>query len=294
MRIAVIGLGAMGAPIAQRLVDAGHELTVYNRTAEKARALVERGVRVAASPAQAASAAEIAITMLADDETTEELVLAPDGLAAGLPSGAVHMAMGTLSIALAERLTALHAERGQVHVAATVLGRPPAAAAGELYVMAAGPAAVLTRIRPVLDAIGQRVFIIGEQPQQANLLKLCTNFLIYSTIEQLGEVFALAGKGGINRAAVLEVLTNSFFSAPVHKNYGKLIVEGRFDPPGAKVTIGEKDTRLMLRAGEELAVPLPFASIVYNRFLAAIAQGERDLDFTVLGRYAEREAGLKG
>ena len=132
----------------------------------------------------------------------------------------------------------------------------------------------------------------APRPSQANLVKLCANFLIFSTIEQFGEVFALAGKGGVDRATVFEILTSSFFGAPVHRNYGKLIVEGQFEPPGAKVTLGAKDTRLLLQAAETLAAPLPFASVVHNRFLAAIAQGEQDLDFAVLGRHAGRDAGI--
>ena len=220
-------------------------------------------------------------------------VLGPGGVAEGLPRGAIHLAMGTISAALADRLTAAHAARGQAHVGCPVLGRPPAAEAGQLFLMAAGPDEAIGRVSPLLDVLGQRVFRVGERPSQANLVKLCTNFLIFSTIEQLGEVFALTGKGGIDRATVFEILINSFFGAPVHRNYGKLVVDGNFDPPGAKVTLGAKDTRLLLQAAEALSVPLPFASIVHNRFLAAIARGEKDLDFAVLGRHAGRDAGLE-
>ena len=293
MRVGVVGLGPMGGAMAGRLIAAGHQVSVFNRTAVRAEPLVARGATQAATPAEAAANAEAVITMVADDAATEALVFGPDGLTAGLPRGGIHLAMGTISAALAERLTAEHATRGQVHVACPVLGRPPAAEAGQLFLMAAGPDAAIARVQPLLDAMGQRVFRVGEQPVQANLVKLCANFLIFSTIEQLGEVFALTGKGGVDRAVVFEILTNSFFGAPVHKNYGKLIVDGAFDPPGAKVTLGAKDTRLLLEAAQSLSAPLPFASVVHNRFLAAIAQGEKDLDFAVLGRHAGRDAGLK-
>lgn len=291
MRVGVVGLGPMGGAMAGSLLRAGHDVAVYNRTQEKARPLVERGARQAGSPAAAADN-EAVISMLADDPATEALVLGANGIAHGLPRGGVHLAMGTVSVALADRMTEEHERRGQVHLGAPVLGRPPAAEAGQLFVMAAGPAAAVERVRPLLDAVGQRVFVVGDRPSQANLVKLCTNFLIFSTIEQLGEVFALAGKGGVDRATVFEVLTGSFFGAPVHKNYGRLIVDGRFDPPGAKVTLGAKDTRLLLQAAEALAVPLPFASVVRDRFLASLARGEKDLDFAVLGRHAGRDAGL--
>jgi hypothetical protein len=123
-------------------------------------------------------------------------------------------------------------------------------------------------------------------------VKLCANFLIFSTIEQLAEVFAITEKDGIDRHKVFEVLTESFYSAPVHKNYGKLIVERAFDPPGAKVGLGAKDTRLMLAAGDALSVPLPFAAIVRDRFLATLARGEKDLDFACIARRADEDAGL--
>lgn len=291
MRVGVVGLGPMGSAMAGRLLQAGHQVTVFNRTAEKARPLVERGAVQADSPAHAADN-EAVITMLANDAATEALVVGENGVAHGLPRGGIHLAMGTISIALADRLTELHEGKGQIHVGSPVLGRPPAAETGQLFIMPAGPADAIERVRPLLDAIGQRVFVVGSRPSQANLVKLCTNFLIFSTIEQLGEVFALTGKGGVDRATVFDVLINSFFGAPVHRNYGKLIVDGRFNPPGAKVTLGAKDTRLLLQAADALAAPLPFASIVHNRFLAAIAQGEKDLDFSVLGRHASRDAGL--
>jgi len=293
MRVGVVGLGPMGGAMAGRLLAAGHQVRVYNRTAARAQPLVERGASLASTPAEAADA-EAVITMLADDAATEALVFGPEGVAHGLPRGGIHLAMGTISAALAERLTETHAANGQVHVACPVLGRPPAAEAGQLFLMAAGPDDAIVRVQPLLQAMGQRVFRVGDRPVQANLVKLCANFLIFSTIEQFGEVFALAGKGGVDRATVFEILTNSFFGAPVHKNYGKLIVEGAFDPPGAKVTLGAKDTRLLLEAAQALAVPLPFASVVHNRFLTAIAHGEKDLDFAVLGRHAGRDAGLEG
>jgi 3-hydroxyisobutyrate dehydrogenase-like beta-hydroxyacid dehydrogenase len=144
-----------------------------------------------------------------------------------------------------------------------------------------------------MNAFGRRVFVIGTRPSQANLLKLCANFLIYSTVEQLGEVFALVEKGGINRAVAFQMLTESFFNAPVHKNYGQLILERNFDPPGANVVLGAKDIRLVLQAGQDLSVPLPFASTVRDRFLASIARGESDLDFTAIARRAAEDGGLK-
>lgn len=294
MRIGFAGLGPMGSAMALRLVRAGHEMRVWNRTPERAAPLVEAGAVQAASPAEAARGAEFVVSSLADDAASEAVTLGEDGLASGMAAGAAHLAMSTLSVALADRLAAAHAGRGQGFLATPVLGRPPAAAAGALFIMAAGDAALVERARPVLDAMGQRVFVVGAVPRQASLVKLACNFLIFSTIEQLSEVFALSEKGGVAPAVLFEVLTESLFTAPVHKNYGRMILERAFDPPGGTVALGAKDTRLVLAAGEELGVPLPLASLLRDRFVAAGARGEGGLDFTVIARQVLEAAGLGG
>ena len=291
MRIASIGLGPMGAAMASRLLAAGHELTVWNRSADKAEPLRQAGARVAKTPSEAAHEAEMVLTSLANDDALEAVTLGPDGIASTLPEGALHLSASTISIALAQRLAASHAERRQTYLATPVLGRPPAAAAGKLFVMAAGDAAALARAAPVLEVISQRVFILGDRPEQANLAKLACNFLIFSTIEQFAEVFALIEKGGVDRARMFELLTESFFTAPVHKNYGKQILDRNYEA-GVNVGLGAKDTRLALAAGDALGVPLPMASLLRDRFLAAIARGEKDMDFTVIAHQAAEQAGL--
>jgi 3-hydroxyisobutyrate dehydrogenase-like beta-hydroxyacid dehydrogenase len=292
MRVGCIGLGPMGVAMARRLLLAGHDLTVWNRTAEKGDDLVGEGARRAPSPEDAAAHAEVVVTSVADDAALESVTLGQHGLADALSRGCVHVSTSTVSPALVQRLAVAHAERGQGFVSAPVLGRPPAAANGKLFVMAAGPPDAVEQARPVLEAIGQRLFVVGERAAQANLVKLACNFLIFSTIEQLGEVFALAEKGGVDRARVFEVLTESFFGAPVHRNYGQLILERAYNPPGARVTLGMKDTRLLLDAAEALSVPLPLASLLRDRFIAAVARGEKDYDFTVIAQQAAEAAGL--
>ena len=292
MQIGFVGLGPMGEPMATRLLEAGHVLSVFNRTASRADALVGAGARRAASPAEAAQGAEIVFTMLANDDVAEHLVLDAGGLAEGLAHDAVHVSCSTISPALSTRLESAHRERGQLYVAATVLGRPPAARAGELFVVQAGSHAARARIAGPLAQLSQRIFDLGEDPAQANLVKLSLNFMIFSTIEQMSEMFALNEKGGIAPATLFDILTNSFFSAPVHKNYGRLIVEQRFDPPGAAVPLAAKDTRLLLAAAEALGVPVPMASLLRDRFLAMTAKGEAGLDFSALSRRARDDAGL--
>ncbi len=291
MKIGFLGLGPMGNAMAHRLIAAGHELTVWNRTPQKAQGLVEAGATLANTPAEAARPAEIVITSLANDAALEEVVLGADGVADGLSEAALHVSASTVSMALVARLAEAHAARGQHFVSAPVLGRPPAAEAGKLFIMAAGEGEAVARAETVLNEIGQRVFVVGDKPEQANLAKLACNFLIFSTIEQFAEVFALVEKGGVDRAKIFELLTESFFTAPVHKNYGKLLLDRAYEP-GVKVTLGAKDTKLFLQAGEELSVPLPFASLLRDRFVAAVARGEADLDFTVIARQAAEQAGL--
>lgn len=291
MNIGMIGAGPMGSGMARTLLRAGHKVTVYNRTRQKADALVADGATVADTAAEAA-AQDAVITMLASDDAVENTVFGADGVLAGLRRGGVHISGSTISVDLSKRLAEAHRGLGQGFIAAPVLGRPPAAESGHLFVMAGGEAHLIERMRPVLQDVGQRLFVVGDQPFKANLLKLCCNFLIFSTIEQLAEVFALSEKGGLDKETVFAVLTESFFTAPVHKNYGRIIVDEAYDPPGAKLGLGAKDNRLLLEAAAELAVPLPFASILRDRFLASEAKGESERDFCVIAARAKEDAGL--
>ena len=292
MKIGFVGLGPMGTPMAGRLLEAGHHLAVFNRTQAKADDLVGRGARWAGSPADAAHDAEIVFSMLANDDAVGSLSFGDAGILAGLAKDAVHVSTSTISPSLSTRLQQAHAERGQLYAAATVLGRPPAAGSGDLFIVLAGSAAARGRIAEPLATLGQRVFDIGEDPAQANLVKLSLNFMIFSTIEQMSEMFALNDKGGIAPAMLFEIMTNSFFGAPVHRNYGRIIVEQRFDPPGAAVPLAMKDNRLLLEAAAALAVPVPMASLLRDRFLAMTAKGEAGLDFAALSRRSREDAGL--
>ncbi|MEJ0092355.1 MAG: NAD(P)-dependent oxidoreductase [Methylocella sp.] len=292
MEIAFLGLGGMGGAMARNLIKHGHKVIVWNRSSEPARAIAAEGAEVADTPAEAASRAEIAITMLADDQAVEAVALGDNGIAKGLAKGAAHVSMSTISVALSERLAFAHTQRCQRFVAAPVFGRPEAAAAAKLFIAAAGAPDVIEKIRPALDAMGQRTFVIGDTPAQANLLKLTGNFLITCVIESLAEAFALTAKGGVETAKVNEFLTETLFAAPVYKTYGSLILEGKFSPPGFKMALGQKDNRLVQQAAETLEVPLPFAAIVRDRFLAALANGDRDLDWSAIAKRAAEDAGF--
>jgi 3-hydroxyisobutyrate dehydrogenase-like beta-hydroxyacid dehydrogenase len=291
LRVAFIGLGNMGRPMARNLLADGFPVTIWNRTRAHADALTADGARLAATPADAADGADLAITMLADDRALDSVV-GDGGLLASLPRGAIHLSMSTVSVEIADRLTASHAAQGSVFVSAPVFGRPEAAAARKLFVVAAGPQAALDRCLPVFDAIGQRTFRVGERPAAANVVKLSGNFLIASVIEGLGEAFALARKSGIDPALFLDLLTSTLFTAPVYKTYGSLIAERRFQPAGFKMTLGLKDVSLVLDAARAAAVPMPFASVVRDRILTAIAQGGSEDDWSAVADVAARSAGL--
>ncbi|QDH17487.1 NAD(P)-dependent oxidoreductase [Swingsia samuiensis] len=292
-KIGFIGLGAMGHAMAGRLMDAGYILVVYNRTKEKADDLVKRGAIFADTPASVAQQTDIVFSMMFDDASTEEATFGKDGLATTLKEGGIHVCCSTLSLGQARRLLEQHTQRGQKYVSANVLGRPPAAQAGELFVMVAGEEEAQKHLEPYFKTFGSRIFNVGSDPVQANLVKLSLNFMIYSTIEQMSEVFALNEKAGIDPKTIFEIMTNSFYTAPVHKNYGKLMVEHQYDNAGAPVTLGLKDTKMFMDAGADYAVPLPYASVVRDRLLSAISAGDANRDFVVMLERVRQEGGLK-
>jgi len=293
MKLGFIGLGQMGSGIAANLIRARHQVAVYNRSPEKAAALVALGAAQAGSVAEACQA-DAVFTMLADDRAVEGVAFGAEGIIAHLPQGAIHVSCSTISVALSEKLTAAHEAAGQHFVAAPVFGRPDAAAAAKLFVVAAGAAAPLADCQPLFDAIGQRTFVLGDKPPAANLVKLSGNFLIASVIETLGEAMALVGKGGVDLHAYLDLLTSTLFAAPVYKTYGGLIADGKFSPAGFAAPLGQKDIRLALAAAETLQVPMPVASLLRDRFLTLLANGGENLDWSALGKLAAKDSGQAG
>jgi len=290
MKVGLIGLGHMGVAMAGNLLKAGHEVTVYNRTPAKAAALAARGAKVAASVAEACRG-DAVLTMLANDEAVESVVLGRDGVAASLRREALHVSSSTISVALSRRLAQEHTNKGQRYVAAPVFGRPEAAAAAELVVVAAGEHDAVAVARPLLSALGRKLFVVSDTPEAANLVKLSGNFLNASVIESLGEALALISKGGIDRQRYLEILA-SLFNVPAYNIYGALIASGRFEPAGFAAPLGQKDIRLLLTAADTLGVPMPVASLLRDRFLTLIAQGGERLDWSAIGGLAARDAGM--
>lgn len=289
MKLGFLGLGSMGAAIAPNLIAAGHEVTVWNRSADKTGPLVAKGA-VAAQDVADACRGDAVFTMLSDDAALESVA---EDILATLPPGGVHISLSTISVALADRLSEAHAAKGQHFVAAPVFGRPAAAAEAKLFIAAAGAADAMAKAMPLLEAIGQRVQVFGTQPSAANLVKLAGNFLIVSLTESLGEAMALVAKGGVAKADLMDFLTSTLFGAPIYRTYGALIVEERYEPAGFAAALGAKDMRLVGAAADGLTVPMPLASLLRDRLTRLVAEGSGHLDLTVLADLSARDAGLK-
>lgn len=293
MKVGFIGLGHMGAAMAGSLLQAGHDVTVYNRTPSRAQGLIDRGARLAGRVADACRG-DAVITMLADDGAVESIVFDEGGALKSLGKGAIHVSMSTISVALSERLADAHAGAGQRFAAAPVFGRPDVAAAGNLYIIAAGEPDVVATCNPLFEAMGQKTIHIGDVPRSANLVKLSGNFLIASVMEALSEAMALIRKAGVDPHRYYDLLTSTLFTGPVFTNYGGLIARQEYKPAGFAAPLGEKDIRLTLAAAEALRVPMPLASLVHDRLQTVIARGGEELDWSAVGRLAATDAGLPG
>jgi 3-hydroxyisobutyrate dehydrogenase-like beta-hydroxyacid dehydrogenase len=291
MKIGFIGLGKMGAGMVRNLLRAGHSVAGYNRHRDKSEALAGDGLRVADSVADACRDAEVVFTMVADDAALREVVLGKGGVAESMAASAAHISSSTTSTAMARILAAEHAKRGQPFLSVPVFGRPEAAEAKKLLLVAGGPADLVERFRPLFDAIGRQVFIAGGEPWQANALKLCGNFMIASMIETFGEAFAALRKAGVDPHVFLDTMV-ALYGSPVYATYGGVIADERFDPAGFALPLGLKDVRLVLALAEECAAPMPIASLVRDRLLTAIAMGQEKLDWSSVARVSAKSAGL--
>jgi len=283
MHVGFIGLGIMGAPMALNIRKRGHTLTVYNRTPGKDRALIDAGAKAVAAP-QDIGAVDVLITCVADGPA-EEAMLLESGLIDRLPQESVHVSCTTMGVDTARKLTAAHNQRKRVFIAAPVLGRAvDMAPAGKLFVIAAGPADAIARCMPLFEAVGQRTFTFGADPANAIAVKLAVNFMGLTNIEGMAEAFALTAQYGVDRSAFYEFLTNTLFSTPLYKSYGKLIEQDNFTPANFAVPLGLKDIKLAIEAAERVNLALPAANVVRDHLVQAIAQGYREEDWSVIAR----------
>ncbi|MDO1527805.1 NAD(P)-dependent oxidoreductase [Fulvimonas sp. R45] len=290
MKVGFLGLGAMGGAMAANLLKAGHDVTVWNRSSAATQPLAALGAAVVREPADAARG-DAVLSMLANDAAVRAVIL-DGGVLGAMAPGAVHANHATISVALARELAAAHARRGLGYVAAPVFGRPDVAAAGKLNILAAGAAQAIEHVRPLLEAMGSRVWPLGEAPERANAAKLAGNFMLGAAIESMAEACALVRAHGVDAAGFLELMTSTLFAAPAYQGYGRLIAENRFKPAGFALPLGYKDIALAQAAAEAVRVPLPFAGVLRDSLLEALAAGDEDVDWSVLSQVAARRARL--
>lgn len=293
MRIGFLGMGKMGVPMAQRLIAAGHELAVWNRTEGRTEPLLREGAIAAGTPAEAELGADAVITMLFDDHAHEEVLFGSNGLMDALTPETLHIACSTISVALSERLTREHARRGIPFVAAPVFGRPNVAEAGKLWIVAGGPAKNIDRARPILEPLSRGISVVGSEPWQAHAVKLGGNFLISTMLQSLSEAFVFAESQGIDPKTFFEAVNSALFQSPFYAAYANVM----FNPPenaGASIDLGAKDTRLLREAAAAQNTRLALADNLAEIFEQARQSGLAKEDWAV-GQYrmAQRRGILK-
>jgi 3-hydroxyisobutyrate dehydrogenase-like beta-hydroxyacid dehydrogenase len=296
MQVGFLGVGRMGSAMARNLLKAGHQLRVFDTSPAPLRELAKEGAEVAAS-AKDAFRGDAVISMLPNDDAIRGVFVGGDALpkaGSATAQAPVHVNMATVSLACARELTELHRARGVPYVAATVWGRPDVAAAGKLSIVAAGEEQAIARVQPLFDAMGQKTWRVGTEPSRANVAKIAGNLMVACAIEALGEAAALVRAHGMAAEDVLDAIVTSLFNVPVYRGYGDMIGKRQYEPAGFDLILGFKDVRLALMAGEEAKVPLPFASVLRDTFMDAIANGDADKDWSAIARVAARRAGLEG
>jgi hypothetical protein len=293
MKIGFIGLGRMGQVMGRRILDAKHDLGVYNRTADKAKPLADAGAKVLGSIKEAATYGDGVFTMLADDAAVEAVVTQPGGLLQSLPKGGIHVCSGTHSVACIQKLKALHADAGQVLIATPMLGRPDVVSAGQAGMVLGGPKQAVDKIRPCFEAIARRTFEAGADPAAAAAIKIANNFVLGCAIEAMGEGFSLVRKYDVVPDVFYDVMTDGLFNCSAYKVYGKIIVEERYLPAGQRAILGLKDANLALAAGEAVGVPLPSGNVWRDRLVGAAAHGESEHDWAVMAKDQARASGLE-
>lgn len=296
MEVGVIGLGNMGAAIAAQLIEAGHEVTVYNRTEEKAEPLISLGATLSHDP-EGAAQGDAVITMLANDHAVENVAFGDgsegnDGFIAHQSEKTIHISMSTISTSLTKRMIDISAAHKKLMIAAPVMGRPDVAERGELLVMPAGDTKLIEKCQPVFEAIGRGTYVVGTEPVQAAVVKLAANFMLSSMIETLGEAFALVRKNGVDQSKFHEIMSKEFFKSPIYEKYGDLIANEKYNGGAFTVLLQEKDTRLALNAAIESQVPMPILAVIENAFLSAIGRGKGNMDPCAIAQVAAENAGL--
>ncbi len=292
--VAFIGLGAMGLPIATNLLKNQVNLYVYNRTREKMAAITAQGAKELNSPKEAFNKCDIIFSMVTGDQALTDITIGENGILQNARPECIHVSMSTISPKLAQELNEKHAEKEVKYLAAPVFGRPDMAQLAKLYICLAGEGNAKMKIKPLLNYIGQSLYDFGNKPETANAVKLSGNFLILSIVEILAEAFSFAQKSGVEPQDLLTFFIETLFPSPVFKNYGNIIANQQFYPPGFKMNLGLKDIDLLLRTADHLKVPLPVAGILHDRLMTGLANGRENLDWSAIAMTQMEDAGIYG
>jgi 3-hydroxyisobutyrate dehydrogenase-like beta-hydroxyacid dehydrogenase len=283
MKIGFIGLGNLGMPIAENLLQQYQQLFVYNRTASKAQPLVERGATLSGSIRELAGNCDIVFSMVSDDAALSDITDGEAGIAANLKNGGIHISMSTILPATAARLTALHTAHVNYYISAPVMGRPEAARARKMNFLVAGDASVVEIIKPFLQAAGAAgIWEFGNNPAHASVAKLCSNFLIISAIESMAEGINLAGKSGIDAQAWMNMLTQTLFASPIYVNYGNILLKEAFLPASFSLKLGLKDVKLVNEQAAATAAEMPIGKLLQQRLDDCVSNGLGEHDWTAI------------
>jgi 3-hydroxyisobutyrate dehydrogenase-like beta-hydroxyacid dehydrogenase len=289
MKIGFIGLGRMGHHVASNLLKAGHQVTVWNRSQGAVQALVEKGATAAKTPEEAVKG-DAVFSMLSNDQVMRDVGLAGP-LLEKAAKGLIHVNLATISVEFAKELAEAHKKAGLAYISAPVFGRPEMAEAAALVLVAGGDAGALNTMQPVLDKIGARTVPLDEAGQ-ANLFKICGNFMIASELEAIGEAFALLRKGGVDPALFHDVMAGRLFTGAVFKAYGAMILNRQYEPAGFALTLGLKDVNLARSAAQGLGVEMPTAELLKKHYDEAVAWGWQDKDWAAIGEVSAKKAGV--
>ncbi len=281
--VGFLGLGTMGSAMAENLIKAGYDVVVWNRSPDPVAELVAKGGRAAASPSEAL-AAEISFSMLAND-TAADAVLAPENLTAGT----THVNMASISPTLATRLEARFAEAGVRYAAAPVLGRPAVAAAGELNILAAGPADVLETARPYFEVLGKKIWHFGETPSVANSIKALCNYVLIHAHQALGETITMAERLDVDPGVFVELLTSTFVGGPAYTVYGPIIATQSYTPAAFTTTLGRKDLDLAEQVADATSTRAASLPVLKDQYDRAIAAGFADWDWSAIAEVTRRD-----
>ena len=289
-KIAFLGLGNLGTPIAESLVNSDFDVTVWNRTRSKTQRLVDLGARAVDNPADAITPGGIVFSVLADDAAVEDTF--SDELLKKLGSEGIHVSMSTISPACSRRLHQTHEVYEVSYVAAPIFARPEAVKAKVGNISISGDQNARELVKPILQTFVKGIYDFGDDPGAANVVKLAGNFMIAASLEMMGEAFTMAEKNGVSRQSIYEMLSQTLFAAPIFQNYGRIVANHAYEPVAFRLPLGLKDINLTLKTASDSNVPMPLADLIRNRFISAIAKGRSDLDWGALAKGASDDAGL--